>query len=264
MVIVGERLNSTRKAVARAIAERDEEFLRREAKRQAEAGADFTDINVAAAGGDEPAAMEWAVRTLQQAVEAPLCIDSPNPEALAAGAAAHEGPPLINSISGEQARMEAVLPLVKEHGASVVALTIEDAGMPSTADDRIRIACGMVERLTGEGIAPERIFVDPLVRAVSTEPAQGRELLEAIRRIRCELAGVHVICGLSNISFGLPSRGLLNHTFLAMAMGAGLDAAILDPLDRGVMGALCAAQALLGRDEFCIAYLKAHRAGALE
>jgi len=264
MVIVGERLNSSRKAVARAIADRNEMFIRLEARRQEEAGANFIDINVAAAGGDEPAQMEWAVRVIQQATEAPCCIDSPNPNALAAGLASHRGPAMINSISGERARLEGVLPLVKHYGASVVALTIEDAGMPSNARDRVRIASAVVGLLTAEDIPPDRIFVDPLVRAVSTEPAQGRELLDAIRRLRAELPGVHVIAGLSNISFGLPGRSLLNRTFLAMAMAAGLDAAILDPLDRKLMSAVCAAQALLAEDEFCVNYLAAHRAEILE
>ena len=264
MLIVGERLNSTRKAVARAIADRDDAMIHLEARRQADAGADFIDLNVAAAGGDEPAAMQWAVRAVQQAADVPVCIDSPNPEALAAGLAAHQGPAMVNSISGEQARMEAVLPLVKQHGAAVVALALEDAGMPSTADDRLRIARAIVERLTGEGIAADRIYLDPLVRAVSTEPGQGRQLLDAIRAIRRQLSGVHIISGLSNISFGLPNRSLLNRTFLAMAIAAGMDAAILDPLDRRLMSALCAAQALLGQDEFCTDYLAAHRAEGLE
>jgi 5-methyltetrahydrofolate--homocysteine methyltransferase len=264
MLIVAERLNSTRKAVARAIAERDVAFVREETRRQAEAGADYIDINVAAAGGDEVADMEWAVRAAQEATDLPLCVDSPNPAALAAGLAAHRGPPMVNSISGEQARMAAVLPLVKEHDAAVVALTIEDAGMPSLADDRVRIARAIVERLTSEGVTADRIYVDALVRAVSTEPMQGRELLDAMRRIRAEFPEAHLISGLSNISFGLPSRSLLNRTFLAMAVAAGMDAAILDPLDRRLMSAVCAAQALLGEDEFCMNYLTAHRAEALE
>jgi len=264
MLIVGERLNSTAKSVAAAIASRDLEYVQTQARAQVEAGAHYLDLNAAAGMEREAEDLVWLVEAVQDCVEVPLCIDSPNPQALAAGLAACRRPAMVNSTTAESERAALVIPLAAKHRAKLVALTMDDAGMPTTAEQRLALAERLVAMAAGAGIPVEDVYIDPLVRPVASEPGQGAALLEGMRAIRQQIPGVHLICGLSNISFGLPSRKLLNRTFLAMAAAMGLDAAILDPLDPRLMATVAAAEALLGCDEYCVAYLAAHRAGRLE
>jgi len=263
LTIIGERINSTREPIAGAIRARDAAFIQKEALEQVQAGAHYLDVNAAALLENEPAHMEWLVSTVQQAADVRLCLDSPNAEAIAAGLAAHQGRALVNSISAERARAQAILPLVKRYDAEVIGLTLEEGTMPTTAADRARLAQAVVAIAAEYGVQQERIFIDPLVRCVASEPTQGREVLDATRAISHALPRVRVVCGLSNVSYGLPRRRLLNRTFLAMCMAAGLGAAVLDPLDKHLMSTLRAAEALRGEDEYCLEYLKAHREGRL-
>lgn len=263
MIIVGERINSSRKPILRAIEKRDMDFIAREAKAQAEAGANFIDVNAAARLGQEEEDIKWLVETVQGAVEVPLCIDSPNPKAIKAGLEAYQGKALVNSISGESERAEAILPLVKSHGCAVVGLTMDDRGMPKTAQERCEIAQAIVEMVESQGIPRDDIYLDPLVRCISAEADQGQAFLDAVGMIKDAIPGVHVICGLSNISYGLPNRSLLNRAFLALSMTKGLDAAIIDPTDQKLMSILRAARTLLNQDEFCLEYITAHREGKL-
>ena len=174
------------------------------------------------------------------------------------------GRPLVNSLTDEPGRAEAMLPLVLEHRTRVVALCTSASGVPSSAGDRVEVARRLVGRLVEAGVREEDIFVDPVVSPVCTDPEAGEAFLEAVRRIRTEMPGVHIICGLSNISFGLPERKLLNRNFLVMAMSAGLDSAILDPTDPQVAADILASEALLGRDAFCMGYIDAYRSGKLK
>lgn len=263
ITIIGERLNSTRGAVARAIANRDAEFVRNEALLQTQAGAQYLDVNAAAGVSREIEDLRWMVQVIQEAVDTPLCIDSPDPKAIAAGAEAARGDLIVNSITAERARAEEILPVVRERGTRVVGLAMGETGIPSTAAERCDLANAIVELAARYDVPAERVYIDALVRPVSTEGAQGREFLEALPLIRSAIPGVHLVCGLSNVSFGLPNRQLLNRTFLAMAMAAGLDAAILDPLDARLMGTARAGCALLDMDEYCVGYLSAHREGLL-
>jgi 5-methyltetrahydrofolate--homocysteine methyltransferase len=263
MIIVGERINGTRTRVREAVITRDAEFVAQEARRQAEAGADYIDVNAGTDPQREPDDLIWLIRTVSAAVDKPVCIDSPNVEALEAGLTACDTQPLVNSASGEAGRMEAVLGLVARRGARVIALTLDDSGLPKTADQRVGIAARLAQRSAELGISRDDVFIDPLARAVAVENEQGAAFLDAVAGIRAALPGIHVICGLSNISFQMPSRRLLNRTFAAMAMARGLDAAIVDPLDGGLMAAICGAKVLLGQDEMCIGYIQAHRAGRL-
>jgi len=263
MIIVGERINGTRTRVREAVTARDADFVAEEARRQAEAGADYIDVNAGTNPEREPEDLGWLVGIVQQSVEKPVCIDSPNVEALEAGLKASTGRALVNSTSAEGGRMEAVLGLVERHGARVVGLTLDDSGLPKTAQQRIEIAQKLVGRAEEMGLKRDDIFIDPLARAVAVENEQGAEFLDSVAGIRGALPGVHVICGLSNISFQMPSRRLLNRTFIAMAMARGMDAAIVDPLDGGLMAAVCAGAVLLGQDEMCMEYIQAHRAGRL-
>ncbi len=263
MIIVGERINGTRARVREAVIARDAEYVSEEAMKQAEAGADYIDVNAGTNPEREVEDLVWLVQTVQSVVDRPVCVDSPNVEALQAGLEVSQGRALVNSASAESNRMESVLGLVARHGARVVALTLDDAGLPATAEQRITIAQRLVQKAEELGLKRDDIFIDPLARAVALENEQGAAFLDAVTGIKKLLAGVHVICGLSNISFQMPSRRLLNRTFLAMAMARGLDAAIMDPLDGGLMAAVCAGAALLGQDEMCIGYIQAHRAGRL-
>jgi 5-methyltetrahydrofolate--homocysteine methyltransferase len=193
-------------------------------------------------------------------VDAPCCIDSPDPKAIEAALTAHKGTAMINSISLEKDRFEKLLPVVAASRSSVVALCMSDEGMPETADQRMAIADKLVNGLVKNGVPLENIYVDPLVQPVSTNNTFGVAFLQAIERITQAFPGVHTMCGLSNISFGLPERRLINQTFMAMAIAKGLDGAIVNPLDARMMGCIATAEMLMGRDAYCMNYLKAYRA----
>jgi cobalamin-dependent methionine synthase I len=263
MLIVGELINASRKSIAGYIEAKDGAALQRVAKDQFEAGAAFIDVNAGVFVGREAAYLRWLVETVQSAVDASCCIDSPDPRAIEAALSVHKGTAMINSISLEKERYEKLLPILAGTDLKVVALCMSDEGMPETAEQRLRIADKLINGLVSEKVAEENIYVDPLVQPVATNVNYGKEFLDAVARIRREFKGVHTMCGLSNISFGLPERKLLNQTFMVMAITSGLDGAIVNPLDKKMMTAILAAETLIGRDDFCMNYLKAYRSGKL-
>lgn len=260
MLIVGELINSTRTAVGKAIEQRDKEYLQGLALRQVEAGARVVDVN-AAAGENEIENMKWLVDIVQEVVDVPLCIDSPSAEAIEAGLALCRQRAMINSISAERQRWEEVLPLVEQYRPGVVALCMDDRGMPNTVEDRLRVAGYMVAGLTAAGLSEDDIYLDPLVKPLGVDTGFGMEALDSTRALRRKYPAVHGICGLSNVSYGLPGRRLLNRAFMVMAITVGMDAFILDPLDQAAMSLLAAARALAGRDEFCLDYIAGFREG---
>jgi len=264
MLIVGERINTSRKAIQPAVESRDAEFIIDAAKKQFEAGAHFIDANAGTLLEGEPDALEWLVTTIQGAIDAPICIDSPNPEAIKRALKVHKGQAMINSITAEKARFEGIAPLVKEYGAKVIALAMGDGGIPSNAEGRVVVAKELIQNLTAMGIKLENIYVDPLVYPVANGGEYGKAVLDTIRTVKAEYPGVHAICGLSNVSHGLPIRKLLNQAFLVMCIEAGLDAAIIDPLDQRLMSLVYASEAITGCDEYCAEYLTAARAGKFE
>ena len=263
MVIVGEKINASRKSIDAAIEARNAEAIRDVAAKQVEAGADLLDVNAGARLKTEVADMEWLVNVVQEAVDSRLCIDSPNPAAIEAGLKLARQKALVNSITGEEERVEAIMPMVKDHGASVVALTLDEAGMPRTGEDRHRIAQKIMDMIAGYDIPMDDIYFDPLVQPIGTNPDQGLAVLQGVRLIRSSFPDVHIICGLSNISFGLPDRKLLNRTFLSMVMEAGVDTLIVDPTDKSLMAILMASCAILAQDEFCLEYIATWRQGKL-
>lgn len=263
MLIVGELINASRKPVRELIEKQDAEALVALARDQQAHGADYIDVNAGVFVGREPELLTWLVATVQGAVEAPCCIDSPDPKAIEAALAVHRGTALVNSISLEKERYDALLPLVAESQSKVVALCMSDAGMPETADQRLRIADTLVNGLVRRGVALSDIYVDPLVQPVATNNTFGVEFLQAIERITRAFPGVHTMCGISNISFGLPERKFLNQTFMVMAIAKGLDGAIVNPLDKRMMACITTAETLMGRDAYCMSYLKAFRAGKI-
>jgi len=258
MLIIGERINATRKAIGEAIEKKDIKFIQQETLNQVHAGADFLDINCGMNVKDETVNMEWLVDIVQEVTDVPLVIDSPSSEVIECGLKKCNNKAIINSITGEKNRIEQILPLVKKYNTDVIALTMDDKGMPQTAQERFDIAKIIIEAAKGYDISSERIYFDALVRPISTEPNQAKEFLEAIRLIK-NIPGSKTACGLSNISFGLPNRKLLNAAFLSMALFAGLDAAIIDPTDKQMISSLRASEALLSQDEYCLNYIKAFR-----
>ncbi len=264
MIIVGERINSSRKAIQPAVENKDTAAIQDIAKKQVEAGATYVDVNAGTFLAQEPEYLEWLVRCVQEVVDVPLCIDTPNPQAAERAIKACQKTPVVNSISGESKRIAEMLPLIKKYGCQGIALCMDDSGIPDDAQSRFRIASRLLEQLKREGIKPNHVFFDPLIYPVSTGSHFGVVALDTIRRIKASLPEAQTICGLSNISHGLPNRKILNQAFLVMSMAAGLDGVILDPLDRRMMALLVASEAILGRDEFCSLYIAAHRAGKLE
>lgn len=256
-VIIGERINPAgKKKLAEALKAGDLEIVRAEALRQVQAGADVLDVNVGTFGVDEVALLPKAVEVVMNTVDVPLCIDSSNPAALEAAAKVYKGKPLINSVTGEGHSLERVLPLVKELKAAVIGLVQDDEGIPKDARRRVAIAHKIVERAEAAGIPREDVVVDCLAFAVGADTSSGLAVLEAIQRIKTEL-GVNMTLGASNISFGLPDRGLLNDVFAAMAIVAGITCLITDAAK--VRPAVLAADLILGRDKYARRYIGAHR-----
>jgi len=264
VLIVGELINASRKAVGAAIETGNPVDIEQLAVRQSAAGADYIDVNAGMFVGREAEYLQWLVSVVQAVVDAPCCIDSPDPAAIERALHVHRGTAMINSISLEKARHDALLPLVAGSGVKVVALCMSDEGMPATAADRLTIAERLIEDLVRNNVALDDIYVDPLVQPVATRDDFGLGVLKAVDAVMTGFPGVHTICGLSNISYGLPERALLNRTFAVMAVARGLDSLIVNPLDRHLMANLTAARTLAGGDEFCEKYLDAYRAGLFD
>jgi cobalamin-dependent methionine synthase I len=265
MIIIGEKINSTLKAIRPAMENYDTAAVQALAKRQYEAGATYIDVNAGMFVNDEPERLEWLVKTVQEAVDAPLAIDSPSPAALERALKANRNSkPVINSITDEKERFDAVLPLILNFNTGIIALCMDDGGMPETTEDRVVIAERLISKLTKEGVALEDIYIDPMIRPIGTGSHYGTVAIETIRKVKSEYPNVHIACGLSNISFGIPARKLMNQAFLVAAVCAGMDGAILDPLDKKLMSFLYAAEALIGQDDYCMNYLTKFREGLIE
>ena len=259
MLIVGELINASRKLIQTAIKEANSAYIQQVAAEQFAAGAHYIDVNAGVFVGEEAEYLKWLVTNVQQAVNAPCCIDSPDPKAIEVALSVHQGIPMLNSISLEKERYDVFLPLIAGTDFKVVALCMSDEGMPETAEARVKIADKLINELTKNGVAIDNIYVDPLVQPLSTSDIYGVEFLKAVETIMTAYPGVHTMCGLSNISFGLPERKFLNRTFGIMAIDRGLDGMITNPLDKEFMASVIAAEALRGKDEYCGMYLAAYR-----
>jgi 5-methyltetrahydrofolate--homocysteine methyltransferase len=264
MLIIAERINSTRKNIAPAVKNRDTAFIQNEAKKQADAGAHYIDCNAATVGPEaEPDALCWLVKVVQDTVNLPVSLDSPNPKAIAAAMKVHRGTPLVNSISGERERITNLLPLIVEHKPKVMALCMDDRGMPQSAADRIDAGTKLLDQMLAAGVPQGDIIIDPLICPISTDSNHGNMVFEAIRALKQRYPAAMISIGLTNVSFGLPERKWLNRAMLLLAMGAGMDAVIIDPTDADQMALMFAAEALLGRDEMCANSILAAREGKL-
>ncbi len=256
-VMIGEKINPTgSKKLAAALQEGNLEAVRQLALRQVAWGADVLDINVGVPGLDEVAMIARVVEVVVQAVDVPLCIDSGNADILAAGLKAAPGKPLVNSVNAEEKQLSAILPVVKERGAAVIGLTIDDQGIPKTPEERVAAADKIIQRAVQMGIPIEDIIIDPLVMTVGSDSKAALVTLQTIELLRKEF-GVNVNLGASNVSFGLPDRLTVNHTFLAMGIQAGATCSITDPIKLG--STIRASDLLLGRDGFAMRYIKYFR-----
>ncbi len=238
-----------------ALNRKDKKYLVNQAKKQEKAGASYIDLNTAALMDKEVQTLKWTIPLLQKELSIPLSIDTPNPEAMEAGLRIHNGRALVNSLSGETNRIKTFLPLIKEWRPRVIVLCLDDEGLPKTSDKELSIARKMVNLLDKEGVNHKDIFIDPLVRPIGVDQKAGELFLETLEKIKENLPSVNTIAGVSNVSFGLPRRKSLNRAFLVLALQKGLDAAILDPLDKEILAAVHSSEALLGKDPSLKDYL---------
>jgi len=232
VIIVGELINASRKSIGEAIKAQDKDYIQKVARDEFEAGANYIDVNAGIFVGKEPEYLKWLVKTVQEVVDCPCCIDSPDPKAIQEALSVHKGVAMINSISLEKSRYDALIPVVAGTDLKVVALCMSDEGMPETMDDRLRIADKLINGLVQNNVPLDHIYVDPLVQPISTNSTFAVEFINSVEAIMTRFKGVHTMCGLSNISYGLPERKFMNHAFAIMAIGKGLDGLIINPLDK--------------------------------
>jgi len=263
-VIIGERINPTgRKVLAAEMKDGVMDRVRADAIAQVAAGAHMLDINAGIPMADEPALLVAAIKAVCEVTDVPVCIDSSVIEALEAGLAVYEGKALVNSVTAEEERMERILPLVKKYGAAVIGMANDETGITMVPEERLALARRIIERAADHGIPQEDVIIDPIAMTVAADPAAGRITLETMRLIRDEL-GNNMTCGASNVSFGLPDRATVNAAFLPVAMYAGLTCAITNPLVPEVRRGVLASDLLLGRDEYAMRWIGAHRAERAE
>ncbi|MFC2071469.1 dihydropteroate synthase [Chloroflexota bacterium] len=267
MIVIGERINASNKSVGEAIIKRDGAYITNLAQAQTEAGADYIDVNTGTGQYEyeqEIAAMKWLVAKVQEVTDKPLAIDSEHLEVIEAALQEYRGEEMvINSVTAEPEKLDAIGPLVAKHKARLVALAMGSDGVPNSVEKRIDACETIVTHLTRMGVKMEQIFFDPLVIPVSVDSNQGLVTLKTIEEIKSRYPDARTVVGLSNISYGLPNRKLVNRSFLLMAAYAGLDAAILDPLDTKIMSLVKVADMLTGKDTLCRTYIRAHRKGII-
>ena len=262
MIIIGEKINGSIPAVGEAIARRDAEFIRTRAKMQEEAGAAFIDCCASVPESEELETLKWMIDCIQEASDLPISLDSPSPRVLAEAWKLVGRPGLFNSVSGEGNKMDVLFPILAEHPDwQCIALLSDDGGIPEDAEGRLEVFDRIMERASAYGIAPDRLHIAPLVEMLCTSEDGIQTITEIIRTVRMRCPDVHITAAISNISYNLPVRRLVNQAFMVLAMNAGLDSAILDPTNRDLMGAVYATEALLGEDEYCMEYIGAYRQG---
>ncbi len=258
-VIIGERINPTgRSQVLAAFAAGELDIARTDALAQVAAGAHILDVNAGVPGADEPVLLARVLQAVMEVTDVPLCIDTANPAALEAALSVYRGKALVNSVNGEERKLETILPIVKEHGAAVIGLCLDDEGIPKTAAGRLKVAAKIIEEAARLGIPADDIVIDPLALTVGADSSSGRVSLDAIKLIVAEF-GVNITMGASNISFGMPDRPAINAAFIAMAIYAGLTCPITNPLIPAVTMSILAADLSMGRDSYGMRWIKAYK-----
>lgn len=263
-VMIGERINPTgRKLLAAEMKVGNYERVKKDALAQVEAGAQMLDVNAGIPLADEPAILAEAIQLVQSITDAPISIDSSIVEALERGLDVVEGKPLLNSITGEEERLEHLLPLVKKYGCAFIGISNDETGISEDPDVRFAVAKRIVERAEDHGIPREDVIIDPLVMPIGAMRTAGRSVFNIVGRCRDEL-GVNTCCGASNVSFGLPNRATLNGAFLSMAIASGLTSAITNPIEAEIKNSIMAADVFMGRDENCLGWIQTHRQPAAD
>ena len=264
MIVIGEKINGAIPSTSQAIKDRDADFIRDLAIRQVEAGAEYIDVCAGTATSEEFDALCWLLNIVEECTDKPICLDSPDPCMLVEVAPKVKHPGILNSLSDEGKKCDVIIPFLAEHPEwSVMVLCTSDSGPSETCDRKIEVARDIMAKLEVAGVAHERVFIDPVVLSASTINGAGVEFVAAVRQLKEIWPDVKVAAAVSNISYGSPARGLMNHIFLALNLQAGLDAGIVDPLNRDIIGTVYATEALLNRDPHCRKYNKAYRKGLI-
>lgn len=263
MIIIGEKINATLSRVKSIILNRETENLIELARKQAESGANFIDVNVGTGVGsfeDEIESITWAVKNIQEQVDTPLCIDSADPRVMETGLKILDNKPaMINSVKAEKSNLEAIVPLAAEYGSFLIALAMDESGIPKTVDGRLRCCDTILGACEKFGVSIQNLYIDPLVMPISTDINSGMVTLKTLAAIKEKFPGAKTVTGLSNVSYGLPERGRLNVAYLHMCISAGLDAAIIDPLDQPLIEAVKTGEVLAGKDRHCRRYMRTFR-----
>ena len=263
MIIIGEKINGSIPSTAKAIAEKNEAFIRNLAVRQTEMGADYIDVAAGTSPELERETLTWLINIVQDAVDTPLCIDSSDPNVILDMIPLAKKPGLLNSVSEEHGKCEIIFPKVGNTAWNIVALTCDNNGISTDATVKFNIAVTIVEKAQKYGITPDRLFIDPLVTTISTNGESLISFNETLAKIKGKYPEIHITSGLSNISFGMPFRKAINQQFLTLAMNAGMDSAIMDPTSDDMRATLYAVEALMGKDRNCRKYLTAFRKGLI-
>ncbi len=261
MIIVGEKINGAIPSVAEAIAQKDSDFIKILAKTQADAGANFIDVCASTDVSVELETMKWLIDLVQAVTDTPIAVDSPSADICAEAVKFCNKPGLVNSVSMEGDKIEVVFPVIKDTQWQCAALLCDDTGIPKSGEKRLEIFAAIMEKAKQYNIDPSRLHIDPLVEMLCTSEAGISVILDVIRKIKQQYPTIHVTGGASNISFNLPARKFVNQAFLVLAMGAGMDSAIINPLHKHMMGLIYATEALKGMDEYCIEYINGYREG---
>ena len=263
MIIIGEKLNGSIPSMGKAIAEKNEARIKNLARIQSEAGADFLDVCASVQVDEEVETLKWLLDLVQSASDVPICLDSPSAETLVAALPFVKKPGVVNSVSGEGNKIDLIFPAIADSEWGCVALLCDDRGIPQTVERRMEVFEAIMKRAKEFNIAPSRLYIDPLVVTLSTNDTAFTTFAECTRQIKKLYPEIHITSGLSNISFGLPVRKLINMAFMILSIEAGMDSAIVDPTNRDMLGVIYAAEALLENDEFCLEYIGKYKAGLI-
>jgi 5-methyltetrahydrofolate--homocysteine methyltransferase len=261
MTIVGEKINGSIPSVAKAIAEKNADHIRSLAKKQSAAGAAFIDVCASVSGDEEMDVLAWLINLVQEVSDTPISIDSPNAKHCAQAISLCNKPGLINSVSGEGDKIEQVFPAIAGTDWKCIALLCDDTGIPKSTEKRLSVFDAIMKKAEAYKIGPSRLYIDPLVEMLCTSEEGVSLVTSTVRQVKERYGDIHVIGAASNVSFNLPARKYVNQGFIILAMNAGMDSAILDPLNRDMRGLIYATEALLGQDELCMEYISAFREG---
>ena len=263
MIIIGEKINGSIPSMGKAIKEKNEEYIRECAIKQEKAGATYIDVCASVPEEIEVETLKWLIGLVQESVDVPICVDSPSPHSIVAALPFCEKVGLVNSVSMEGGKIDTIFPVIADTKWECIALLCDDKGIPTTVERRLEVFDAILQKAEEYKIAPSRLHIDPLVETLSTNGSSLTTFAKCTREIKKRSPAIHVTSGLSNISFGLPVRKLINQSFMVLALGAGMDSAIIDPTNRDLLGLVYATKALLEQDEYCLEYITAYREGLI-